>query len=225
MVRIVKLYKMTKGDDASDIDDQIAAEPSKVGKKLTELTTRRVIVGILLMLVVLPAFDGGYDDTFNQFQIDGLGLLHRFSQQQFNSTGIVSPALMENGIHEYVRDGGKLFWLDIHGVDSAQLLGWVNTVTFFNEEGTAMASPPDVNPADQWSPSMMWKSLQDMSVYRSAEADLVQAEGCFDSYGRIIQGQTCTSFAYFDNRGTTSFNAVMNILKTFFVMMVCGSLL
>ena len=44
MVRIVKLYKMTAGDDSVDQDEDNGAEPSKVGKKLTELTTRRVIM-------------------------------------------------------------------------------------------------------------------------------------------------------------------------------------
>jgi hypothetical protein len=44
MVRIVKLYKMTAGDEDVDVEEDTGAEPSKVGKKLTELTTRKVII-------------------------------------------------------------------------------------------------------------------------------------------------------------------------------------
>ena len=54
MVRIVKLYKATqKGDEEVEMED-MAREPSKVGKKLTELTTRRVIVLVLIMILMLP---------------------------------------------------------------------------------------------------------------------------------------------------------------------------
>jgi hypothetical protein len=56
MVRIVKLYKMTAGDDDVDMEDT-GAEPSKVGKKLTELTTRRVIIITLGMILMLPLLD------------------------------------------------------------------------------------------------------------------------------------------------------------------------
>ena len=47
---------MTAGDDDVDMEDT-GAEPSKVGKKLTELTTRRVIIITLGMILMLPLLD------------------------------------------------------------------------------------------------------------------------------------------------------------------------
>ena len=50
LTRIVKLYKHAKGKDASQIT--VVAEPSQIGKRMTELTTRRLIVMLLTLLIV-----------------------------------------------------------------------------------------------------------------------------------------------------------------------------
>ena len=77
LVRMLKVYKMLSmhlhkmskrtmvqehhGDDDLDEDGNPRTAESRVGVKLTELTTRRVIVGVLLMLFILPLFavEGG----------------------------------------------------------------------------------------------------------------------------------------------------------------------
>ena len=57
MVRVVKLYKMHGGGQDVMAEQRVSAlEPSKVGKKLTEMTTRRLIVMILTMVLILPFF-------------------------------------------------------------------------------------------------------------------------------------------------------------------------
>lgn len=219
MVRIVKLYKMTKGDEGADLDEiEIANEPSKVGKKLTELTTRRVIVLILVMLMVLPLFDGGYDDKVNQLQIDGLGTLHRFSQPEYSAP----TSIMESTVQNYARLGGKLFWLEISGIPKPTVDTWLSNVKFSNEDGSA-ANPLNTNPENGWSPSFLWSSLSQLDNYRATEAELVKNVGCYSSSGVFTANASCTTMAYFDNTPTTVHNAVMSILKTNFVMLVLGA--
>jgi hypothetical protein len=73
LVRILKLYKQYaknkekvadarggKGDDEHDTTQEL--EESRVGQKLSDLTTRRVILGVLLMLFILPLFDASTFD-------------------------------------------------------------------------------------------------------------------------------------------------------------------
>ena len=85
MVRIVKLYKMHQGDEDDQLEAAIAAEPSKVGKKMSEMTTRRVIVIVLLLVLMMPIFDGGIDESENEYQIYGLRQLHIMSTQNPNA--------------------------------------------------------------------------------------------------------------------------------------------
>jgi len=54
MVRIVKLYKMHAGDEEEVVNDKVEIEPTKVGKKLNEMTTRKLILMILTTIIVLP---------------------------------------------------------------------------------------------------------------------------------------------------------------------------
>jgi len=99
LVRMLKIYKAVsayvtkmrnweKDDDLNepretetvnkDDDDQSNTVESRVGVKLTELTTRRVIIGVLLMLFVLPVFqvDSGYYGAPDPFEFEGLRMLH-----------------------------------------------------------------------------------------------------------------------------------------------------
>jgi hypothetical protein len=59
----VKLYKQYAKNKKSGEVHAVEAgeapelEESRVGQKLSDLTTRRVIIGVLLMLFILPLFD------------------------------------------------------------------------------------------------------------------------------------------------------------------------
>jgi len=74
---ILKLYKqyaknkekaggegrVGKGDhEEHDTNAPQELEESRVGQKLSDLTTRRVILGVLLMLFILPLFDASTFD-------------------------------------------------------------------------------------------------------------------------------------------------------------------
>ena len=64
LVRIIKLFKLKAHrdermeEDEDDEDEEIATkQPSKVAKKLTELTTRKIIILLLVMVAFFPFFD------------------------------------------------------------------------------------------------------------------------------------------------------------------------
>jgi hypothetical protein len=59
-------------------DQNMIPQESKVGKMLSDLTTRRVIILVLAMLISVPLFtDTTYQDENTSFQI-GVTLLQRY---------------------------------------------------------------------------------------------------------------------------------------------------
>lgn len=95
LVRIVKLYKQYQQrreaalrgeEDMADIiddDEEELGEESRVGQKLSDMITRKVIIGVLGMIFLLPVFDieGGYlasspAITTTEFGAGGLDVLH-----------------------------------------------------------------------------------------------------------------------------------------------------
>ena len=120
MVRVVKLYKMHNGAD--DAMQDTSLEPSSVGKKLTEITTQRLICMMLVMIMALPWLQSGslLSNNFN-FQYHFLKHLHQYPQN-FNRTGadgspLVSEADFRQQVRYYARksyqDGYPLLYLEI----------------------------------------------------------------------------------------------------------------
>ena len=97
MVRIVKLFKWKHSRDErkeeQDEEEDIAAQPSKVSKKLTELTVQHIIVIILLMIFFFPFLDQPKQLTtsndLDPERFNGMEILHKLAID-WNSTGEVS---------------------------------------------------------------------------------------------------------------------------------------
>mmetsp|Transcript_13677 Transcript_13677/g.43187 ORF Transcript_13677/g.43187 Transcript_13677/m.43187 type:complete len:900 (+) Transcript_13677:213-2912(+) len=100
MVRVVKLYKMHNSNDEAMIDNTL--EPTQVGKKLTEVTTRRLILMMLTIIMVLPWLQSSslVDSTYN-FQHNFLKHLHQYPQN-FNATGHVTETDFKAQVSFYV---------------------------------------------------------------------------------------------------------------------------
>ena len=97
-----KLFKIKNVKKDEDISTE--TEPSNVGNQLSELTTRRVILLVLTMLVMLPTFDGGLDEQINDVQDYGLVQLNKY-QVSLN----VNITLMENMVKMYKVERIKVF--------------------------------------------------------------------------------------------------------------------
>ena len=94
LIRILKLYKqyiarkeeMTR-KGSNFVEDDEEENESRVGQRLSDLTTRRVIIGVLAMLFMLPLFDlkGGYYDEPLGLDYYGLEMLHKMHQAGQNT--------------------------------------------------------------------------------------------------------------------------------------------
>ena len=122
-----------------------ATEPSQVGKILADLTTRRLIVLVLAMVILLPLFSpAGLDDTTNQYQTVGLSTLHRL---RFSNS---HPEAFNNHLREYVRESGDLLSLELYGVTATDMDSWLRALTFVDGNGNNVT----VSPSTEWSASV-----------------------------------------------------------------------
>ncbi len=101
MVRVVKLYKMHNSNE--DVLGNDTLEPTQVGKKLTEVTTQRLILMMLTMIMVLPWLQtSSLIDNSNNFQHNFLKHLHQYPQN-FNETGSISETDFKRQVQFYVQ--------------------------------------------------------------------------------------------------------------------------
>ncbi|KAJ1448565.1 hypothetical protein M885DRAFT_583406 [Pelagophyceae sp. CCMP2097] len=158
LVRIVKLFKLKKHlDDKQQAEEdaeeaEIAArQPSKVAKKLTELTTRKVIILLLCMVAFFPVFDerspaeavglGGGDD----YKTRGLLNLERLRPSLgVNETG--SEYCRQHvdefcsNLRSWTTHVGKLRYLRIGGVQYDE---WLQELYFHHQgKGPLDGAPP-----------------------------------------------------------------------------------
>ena len=223
MVRIVKLYKMSKGDD-TEMTEEIANEPSKVGKKMSEMTTRKVIIIVLLLVLFIPIFDGGIDAGDNEYETLGLQRL------QIVAAGIESSDPLEENTYfrklteDYIRDAGRLLYLELAVVPQSVTNSWVADIKFQKVDDPSSIFNETISPDNGWEPSLFKTSLNDVySNYRNTEVSVVSSEGCYNSAGIVTSSEdACVALAIFDISPSTQYAAGMNLFKTFFIMVVLG---
>ena len=166
----------TVGEEAEDdeVDSSKAEEAegaqggkiSKVGQVLSDITTRRVIVLILLMLIVVPFLEGEADPLAHYRQ-GGLEALHRLPQDRN-----VSEAQFRDEVETYARFSGRIVQLSIcppvddtsNGAcarewETTTIHQWLRELRF-QPESTGVApcdgrTGTDVNPINDWNPSFL----------------------------------------------------------------------
>ena len=216
LVRLVKLYKVTVGrDDEKRMKQRIREQPSKVGEKMSEMTTRRVIMMVLTLILILPFFDGGLEERINQFQAFGINRLHHMPQDMNVTGGAVgvSTEVFRLTLEQYALFAGKLLYLQVYGWDKNTTDGWLR-------EMSAQA-PREL----QWSYEQLYDDPNAIARgFRSNEVTYVSGVGCF----RDVTGvrapdkfvHECRSRAAFDKRNSSQAEATLNCFKTIFIMFV-----
>ena len=210
MVRMVKLFKhytlWTKAkfgfhnrtstydlphehDSGSAGEREIGNEPTKIGKKLLASTSKRVISLVLIIILLLPAFEKSVLD-WNQYQAYGLNNLHRMSQD-YNFSGKLSDTDMKKAVWEYARNAGKLIYLETctrncpntwsHSTTNT----WLEELRFQPLKGNGevdTAAPFSLkhNPLNGWSYDDMYSDVSHIERdFRYEESPNVVALGCF----------------------------------------------
>ena len=151
LVRLVKLLKMQQARKEKGMEELAPDDPSVVGKTLTELTTQRVIILILGMLIVMPLFSMGFDAEWSE-RTSGLDFIHRLYQDEDVSEGQFRFAVME-----YARNAGHIMNLEVMkgGVEVVQPLD-VDDSKF----GAALDGCPTGHPICAKGKGRLWGSSQ-----------------------------------------------------------------
>lgn len=207
LIRIAKLYKHVSEQQQHQAELERPSqidEPSMVGKKLADLTTRRVILLVLLMLIALTLFNTStYADEYNEAQELGIAQLHiaSFSER----AGQASAGIFQHLVDSYLVSASSLMYLGLHGFAQAEVTALLNAV-------------PGFNTAD------LKTQAQIAYDFRTAEAPTWGFEGCFLPNGTLIDlNVTCSSTAIFNGKPAVQLEAALNIAKTTFVMLVLAA--
>mmetsp|Transcript_3670 Transcript_3670/g.4918 ORF Transcript_3670/g.4918 Transcript_3670/m.4918 type:complete len:841 (+) Transcript_3670:546-3068(+) len=113
LIRILKLYKQyanqKENQEVKQEDEELTE--SRVGQKLSDLTTRRVIIGVLLMLFILPLFDVTTFEEEATLMDGGLEMVAETYQISSASNGFYTA------MSAYYENTENMYWIKIAGVD------------------------------------------------------------------------------------------------------------
>lgn len=133
LVRILKLYKQYMNANSANpevVEEEEEEKESRVGHKLSDLTTRRVIIGVLLMLFGLQLFDTQtYNTEETSLMVNGLDLVVK-SYENCN-TDEPCPAffrIMTSYIEQCTQSDGSVeiepYWIVVNGTSYNHLYGF-----------------------------------------------------------------------------------------------------
>jgi class 3 adenylate cyclase len=203
LVRIVKLYKHVQ--DTEEVEEPQPAgpveEPSAVGKCLLDLTTRRVIVLVLTMLLLLPllAVDtwvepmSGYEVAINN--------VHQRSFAYMD--GAISELAMRSAVRD-LSEVGTILRLQVADLDQDLVDAWVE-----EEAGIDAVSVNYIG-----------------DNYRTTEAPAFVGSGCFGDSGVPIHETSCaneSSVIWFDVKSDIQLEAWLSFGKTLLVMIALAT--
>ena len=225
LIRIVKLFKLAgqsgSADEAAE-DAEEELEPSKEGKRYSERTNRGVLLLVLALLFVIPPLDGAVDEEAVTTQERGLERLHRYPQDHN-----ISRSAFFDTLQQYVRDTGFIAHLQVCSAGCAYTFP-VDTIKAVVQStrypdasgGYTESADPDTG----WSPTTGWMEPAEVErTLRESEYLRVTFLSCYNtSTGQVDEdaATACTSVAYFDNRSNTRVEAILNLSKTVFIMVL-----
>ena len=186
-----------------------AAAPARsdLSKRLSELTARRVVILVLLMLFVVPLYEVDYwDEESNLFATSGLDVLHRYPQDM-NITDDVFRASVEH----YASRGGCTMQLEVCVAGCARVWG-AKTIAGW------LGALPSHAPT-QWDPSCLQSPEQIEANWRTEERIVIESRTCYGDSG----GLGCYSRAVFDVRRESQLLAVLSIAKTMLILLVLAT--
>ena len=86
------------------MDDNVEIEPTKVGKKLNEMTTRKLIIMILTTIIILPLLGPDFWKTDN-VETDYAGyMLHQIHVMPDNLDGVTKEMVMKEQVIAYAKN-------------------------------------------------------------------------------------------------------------------------
>jgi class 3 adenylate cyclase len=222
LFRVVKILKLKHKDD--DVGQAVMQE-SKVGSKMGEVTVQRVVILVLFLIMLLPVFDGGYTQQDYRYQDMGLRAIHILLSAGMTTTSSIEFNRLFYG---YVRDAGKLVYMQLVTMSNDALLAQIQGIRFQPANSPSAEYNLTVNPDNGWSAANFLTDYETVTnTFRDAEINIVKTYGCFNSSFIVTDvsdvTSSCISLAIFDLSDTTKMSAAYNILKTCFIIVVLVS--
>jgi class 3 adenylate cyclase len=164
LVRLFKLFALVKKKEESGPKKDELEEPSMVGKKLAELTTRKVVIGVMLMVGILPFLnadnsDASFTTQFNQLDV----IAQREYTRQYNGTvpanGVLAMTpLLNQSVGYFLVNQRPIMQLQLWGLKIVPNLGQDYVFNYkltrrSTEVGRAEAISYHSDPEDLNSPS------------------------------------------------------------------------
>lgn len=237
LTRVVKLYKHAKSKDPN----KVIAAPSQIGKRMTDITTRRLILLLLTLLIMIPVFQvfsltDDLVDPYRQFLVDEL---HRYPQD-IN----ISIPFFRGRVNSLIKHGDSLIYLEICDPSGGSfsstgcqnfftkplLYSWLADFQF--DDGSK------VHPDTKWTAANLITSREEvLANYRTTELDIARRDGCvltnttsgdYPLYGTIdpTNAKRCHTIAVFSVKQQATELGWLDLGKTLFVllMLIVGSL-
>ena len=192
------------------------------------------------MILMLPILDQSvFRDDLDSFQNYGLDDLHRLSTPYYNFTvpgsnrSVVSKPQLKAKVLEYVRNSGKLMYLDLCGDHGFVAEGtplsdvdWIKNVKFQKTKDSGFTESANIDLTYGFDPKIHLTSKSEiLKRYRTAEVNYVTSGANYMRDEKNVLYQTnqenpCVSEAYFYLKDVTRHRANLSIGKTLFVMVV-----
>jgi hypothetical protein len=169
-----------------------------VGRALSDLTIRRVILLVLVMLLVLPLFDASTFKARDSPHAQGFQQVHQFLK--FDGPAIVRSTALD----QYFSVSGTLLHVDMYGLDSTQDKELARGQPCF-DAGEYAETLNDIN-----------------DRFRPDEVELATADGCYHANATVDEAAVgpCVSMVVWMRRDEIRLEAGLNIARTLFVMVV-----
>jgi hypothetical protein len=242
LVRIVKLYKYFTKSSTEEEEQRLREaqkqaqnvrqaamnkemDPTLLGKRLSDLTTKRVIIGVLLMIIFLPIMQVLPTDNTMYYglqQIFWMGRSSCISDSQIACSKSQRNWITEAGWYDLIYRYSKSSELE-EGSENRLPLLWLKAPNYIhNGEVTEIHYVPDTSL--NMSLAYSWEEDDDCAgTYvpsecnlRDSEMSLIEytPEVCIDDYDGC---DILRSFARFDVKKTSQEEALINIFTTIFI--------
>uniref|UniRef100_A0A7S3D7F0 Guanylate cyclase domain-containing protein n=1 Tax=Palpitomonas bilix TaxID=652834 RepID=A0A7S3D7F0_9EUKA len=223
MVRIFKLWTIVKGNRENH--DQVQAEemadadpeyePSNIYKKLSDLTSRKIIIGVLIMLFVIPQLD--YDTSLfvqpTSFGGPSIGLDTMEGYFDLYQSGVMSQTSYlsesEKVLHFMMQESVS----DYFGVQQIKLLKLVSNLTGIEQTfNTTMMMEAGANLRVSGASYTLNWTLSHANLTNTLRDDEVT----------YVTSTTGNLAAAYNNLYSTKVKAIMGIVQTIFIIILLG---
>ncbi|OQR89246.1 Voltage-gated Ion Channel (VIC) Superfamily, partial [Achlya hypogyna] len=213
VIRLVRIVKLIKWKHSTEEKNLVIVE-SKTGGRMAEMTIRRVVMIVLFLCFVLPAFDGGYNEPFNGFESRGFDTIHQMTTTSTDVTQ--SPIFLNTFGSWFYYTTDDIVYLDMYNISNTKMNAMFNSFSF-PETDVSTAQVAKILPSQS----------AVLELYRVNELRSITSTGCFNNWNGsdlvvnpVLVSTSCQSVVWFDVATSAKATAITSIYRTLFILAV-----